>query len=156
MPNPPADARADLVLAVQTVLAAAYAHLLRVGWRRTNGRRSNAARPGVRLVDALNYASAYAYTDLTTHRLAFACAAMAVEPHLGIAAHSLLPEPLADAYLSPDTDDTVLHVLDASIMVRCNATLITNTGDAADLLRVAADNVAQVVDAQVRYKRVPA
>lgn len=155
--NPTTAETGALVHAVRTVLAGAFAHLLLVGWRRTLRRPTCAARPrGVRLVDALNYASAHAGSDTTTHRLAFACAAMAIELHAGVAAHEMLPPALADAYLSPDTDDATLHRLDASIMVRCNNSLITGTADAAELLRLAEQHADQIIAAQLRYGRVAA
>ena len=147
---------ADLLHDVQAVLAAAYAYMTLAGWQREAPARTrpDPAHPSpVRVVDALNAASALAYADAATHRLAFACAAMAVTPTFGIAPHELLPDALADAYLSPSTTDDTLHRLDASIMVRCNADLITSAADAAELLRLAGENAEQVVAAQVRYAR---
>lgn len=142
----------ELLHDVQTVLAGAYEILGRVGWQRVAAWRTRAG--GMRLVDALNYASTDARADTAVHMLAFACAAMAVQPHLGRAAHELLPPVLADAYLSPDTDDVTLHRLDASIVVRYNAEHCTGKPDAVELLRLAYDRAREVITAQAKYRPI--
>lgn len=147
----PAYLRNGLLHDVQAVLAAAFNHMTAEGWRRGASAR---VIGGVRLVDALNYASAAGRADTAVHMLAFACAAMAVQPHLGRAAHELLPAALADAYLSPDTDDVTLHRLDASIMVRYNAEHCTGKTDAEALLRLAYDRAPEIIAAQVKYRPI--
>jgi hypothetical protein len=144
---------ADLLHDVQGVIAAAIERLRAVGWRRTNIRRAGA---GDRLVDALNYGSAQAGADVETHRTALAALAMAIEPHTGTAAHALLPDALADAYLSPATSDDDLHRLDASIVVRFNAHMCTGCADAEALLRRAWIAAVHVIIAQREHARVGA
>jgi hypothetical protein len=139
-----------LLLAVHTILAAAIEHLTAHGWSRFGPTISPAC--GVRLVDALNYGSAHAAQGTEAHLLAFAAAAMAVEPHAGIAAHELLPEPVRDPYLSPDTSDTELHRLDVSIVMRYNIERCGGYEDAHALLHVAYGIAADVIAAQLAYR----
>lgn len=139
-----------LLLAVHTILAAAIEHLSAHGWSRFGPTISPAC--GVRLVDALNYGSAQAAQGTEAHLLAFAAAAMAVEPHAGIAAHELLPEGVRDMYLSPATSDTDLHRLDASIIVRYNLHRCGGYEDAHALLHVAYGVAPEVIAAQLAYR----
>ena len=132
---------------VQAVLAGAWEHLGSKGWARFGPTIDTSN--GVRLVDALNYASAHAGVDRRTHLLVFACAAMAIEPHAGIAAHELLPEQLADRYLDPGTSDDDLHRLDASIVVRYNTDRCAGYEDARNLLHTAYTRAAEIIVMQL-------
>ncbi len=154
VPDPPPPPPSTPVREVQAVLAAAFALMVSYGWQHTAPARNHphAGRRRLRLVDALNYASVLASADRVTHRLAFACAAMAVPLVFGVAPHALLPNTLADAYLSSSTDDETLHRLDAAIMVRLTETMINSDAEAAELLRLAGEQAPVVIAAQVRYR----
>jgi hypothetical protein len=138
----------ELLHDVQAVLAAAVEALDSAGWRRNAPEQGR--KGGFRLVDAVNYASAQAMVDAPTHRAVFACVAMAVEPHAGIPAHSLLHDVVADEYLSPDADDERLHTLDAAIVVAYNADVCGGVRDARDLLAVAFEQAPAILAAQDR------
>lgn len=141
------DPLAVVVDDVAGVLAKALDHIDQRGWRRKAPGRGRAG--GARLVDALNIASAHAKVDRDTHLLVFACTAMAIEPHVGVAAHDLLPDACADEYLSPDTDPERLHLLDAAIVNTYNADHCGGARDAVELLRVAHDRAPEIIAAQL-------
>lgn len=138
-----------LLLGVQAVLAAAIDRMQVVGWSK---RCPNYSHDGARLVDALNYGSAIAGAQPDVHRLVFACAAMAIEPHANIGAHELLPEPLADRYLDPAADEQQLHRLDASIITRYNSEVCGGYEDALGLLHVAYGCAEQVITMHIAYR----
>lgn len=137
---------AELLHDVQAVLAGALAHLDIKGWARL------ANSDGVRLVDALNYASAHGGASRDAHLLVFACVAMAVEPHASVPAHELLPSQLADRYLDSNTPDDELHRLDASIVVRYNTERCGGFEDASHLLHIAYERAEQTIAAQLTYR----
>jgi hypothetical protein len=136
-----------LLFAVQTVLVGAWERLAAVGWRRFGP--TVGAAGGDRLVDALNYASVQTRVDQAEHMLAFTCAAMAIELHTSRPAHALLPDVVADEYLSPDTTTWRLHLLDASIIVRYNTDWCVDYEDARALLRLAYEQSERVIAAQL-------
>jgi hypothetical protein len=147
-PDPEVTVPAELLHDVQTVLAGATEQLARIGWRRTPPVVPNT---GARLIDALNYSSAYAAVGQRAHSLAFTCAAMAIELHAGTPAHELLDASVADEYLSPDTSDDRLHRLDAVIVEAYNLHRCAGADDALALLRRAFEIAEPVVAAQIEH-----
>lgn len=126
----------------RTVLAGAIERLNTRGWTKDS---PHLTHNGVRLADAINYASANAAASPQAHRVAFAAVAFSIDQHTGgMAGYELLAPAAQTLYLDERATVYQLHRLDVAILHRYNATRCAGYEDAATLLNTAYGNIAYV------------
>ena len=141
-----------LLCDVHAVLACAGETVSTRGWARFASERNG----GLRIDGALAYASALSAATPAVHHYAFACTAVAIQPHSGIDTIGLLVPILADRYLDPATSDHELYVLDTKIITIYNREHCLGVDDAFDLFRTALAHAEFIVAAQLAHRPVPA